>query len=441
MPSVPAIQPLLRTVSIWFLVAAFSACLACPFCLAPSQTWAEMYASADVVIWGRLISSHPGNDRKAPSSVVEVIKVAKGGSHAAVKQKIQLALPIFAKVDSTVLLKGSFQETNIAGMSDTFATDSNGKVLDDPQVKQGHGSSGLKIIPASTSKVISAGDSTESHLSLDSQNFVWDFAEPVSAEAFQYITTSPDLEKPSADRLLFFLKHLQHKDELIAADAWAEFANSKYEEIVAIKKSLPADQLKQWIMNVESSPERAGLYGMMLGLCGRQQDVPFLLKQIGPGAQSDVRFGVEGLMGGLLVLAKDEGLDFLVRSRLGNPNATTSEVFNAMSAVKYAWEYEPDLFSKDVLRASLRPLLKREEFQEIIITDLARWEDWSVMAELVELSATTDQAGVIRSTIGYCWQAEKATTATDEQKQQATSLLAAIKEAHPAAYRRQLMFR
>lgn len=394
-----------------------------------------MFTEADVVVWGRLVSTDQGNAGRQPSSVVKVVKVAKGKKLAAVQQTITVPLPIYADVNSTVLLKGSLQDIRIAGMSDTFATDSDGRTVQAADSKPNGAIDQPSIIPASAMKVASRADS------VGSKSLVWDFAEPVSAAAFQYITTAPTLDKLAIERLPFFVKHLEHEDDLIAADAWAEFANSRYEDIVAIKDQLPAEKLKQWIVDSELSPERPGLYGMMLGLCGRQQDVAFLRKQIGPGEQTTVRFGIEGLMGGLLVLSKDEGLDFLVTSRLANPAAPTSEVFNAMSAVKYAWEYESDLFDRETLRASIRPLLKREEFQEIIVTDLARWEDWSVISELAELCDTTDQKGVIRSTIGYCWQAQKSTTATDEQKRQAAALLASVKEAHPAVYRRQLMFR
>lgn len=434
-PHVNSLPAFLRSLLVWGAVAAFSTCLACPFCLAPSQTWSEMYAEADVVVWCRLISSDQGNEQKQPSSRVKVVKVAKGNSFVAVEQVIEVPMPIFAKTDSAVLLKGSLQDIRVAGASETFATDSNGKTIETAAMKQNGALDQPSIIPASAIKV---SPTTEN---VGSKTLVWDFAEPVSREAFEYITTAPDLAEPASDRLLFFLEHLEHKDDLIAADAWAEFANSRYEDIVAIRKALPADKLRQWIVQAELSPERPGLYGMMLGLCGRQQDVPFLLEQIGPGVQTSVRFGIEGLMGGLLVLSKEEGLEFLVTSRLDNPKAPTSEVFNAMSAVKYAWEYESELFDRDTLRASLRPLLKREEFQEIIVTDLARWEDWSVMDQLANLVKTTDQDGVIRSTIGYCWQAQKTTTATDEQKRKAAGLLAEIKESHPTVYRRQLMFR
>ena len=436
--SVPAV---LRTAFIWLAVAAFSTCMACPFCLAPSQTWTEMFAEADVVVWGRLVSSDHGDAKRQPSSVVKVMKVAKGKSFAAVDQNITVPLPIFADVNSTVLLKGSLQDIRIAGMSDTFATDSDGELISDGEPTQAARLKSQKtikqppVVPVSATKVV-ANSSPR-----DLKSLVWDFAEPVSAAAYKYITTAPALDRKAIHRLPFFVKHLEHEDDLIAADAWAEFANSRYEDIVAIKGLLPADNLKQWILDSELSPERPGLYGMMLGLCGRQQDVAFLLKQIGPGEQTAARFGIEGLMGGLLVLSKDEGLDFLVTSRLANPLAPTSEVFYAMSAVKYAWEYEPDLFNQETLRSSLRPLLKRDEFQEIIVTDLARWEDWSVISELTDLCASTDQDGVIRSAIGYCWQAQKSTTATDQQKRQAAGLLASVKESHPAVYRRQLMFR
>lgn len=432
---IKAVSSILRTAVVWLGLVVFSTCLACPFCLAPSQTWSEMFAEADVVVWCRLISSEEGSDQKQPSSRVEVLKVARGKGVVKVKQIIDLAQPIFAEPGSSVLLKGSFHDIAIAGMSDTFATDSDGREIDQASLKQSASVPTPTIIPASAVSNQQASDGTKG------KTLVWDFAEPVSAQAFQYITSAPVLGEPAADRLRFFVRYLEHSDDLIAADAWGEFANASYEDIVSIREHLPADKLKKWIVSAELTPERPGLYGMLLGLCGRQQDIPFLMEQIGTGVRDDVRFGTEGLMGGLLVLSKEDGLKFLIDSRLANPDAATSEVFNAMSAVKYVWDYEPDLFKKDQLRASLRPLLDREEFQEIIITDLARWEDWTIMEQLEELAKSTDQGGVIRSTIGYCWQVQKTGSATDEQKREAAGLLALVKKSHPDVYRRQLMFR
>lgn len=431
--SVPFMK-VLQTAFCGIAFILFSTCLACPFCLAPSQTWSEMYAEADVVILGTLVSSDHGSDRKQPLSIVRAVKIARGTKTFQKGQLIQVPQPVYADVGSSVLLKGSYQDVRVAGVSDTFATDSDGRQVRSASVTSSE-TNQPQIVPAS------AKESSDSKADKAPGILVWDFAESVSQVAFEYITKAPELNAPSKTRLSYYLKHLEHSDELIAADAWGEFANARYEQIVEIKDQFPAEKLKEWITNAELSPERPGLYGMMLGLCGRPQDIDFLREQIGKGDRDDLRFGVEGLMGGLLVLSGDDGLDFLIESRLANPKANTSEVFSAMSAVKYAWEYESERFDKDRLRSSLRPLLEREEFQEIIITDLARWEDWSVMADLKKLCSSTEQAGVIRSTIGYCWQVQKSASATNQQKRDAASLLAAIKESHQSIYRRQLMYR
>lgn len=394
-----------------------------------------MFAEADVVVWCRLISSDKGNDTHQPTSRVQVLKVAKGSSFAKAGQIIELAQPIFAEPKATILLKGSLQDIAVAGMSDTFATDSDGNAIQQASLTQSDTSDTPIIVSASAVTERAAKRSVSADRSL-----VWDFIEPVSKVAFEYITDAPNLEQPATDRLRFFVNYLEHDDELIAADAWGEFANASYDDIVAIRDALPADKLKQWVVTAELTPERPGLYGMLLGLCGRQQDIPFLMDRIGTGVRNDVRFGTEGLMGGLLVLSKDQGLNFLIESRLANPDAATSEVFNAMSAVKYVWEYESELFDREALRSSLRPLLQREDFQEIIITDLARWEDWTVIEQLKQLCSQTDQDGVIRSTIGYCWQVQKSTTASDENKRAAAGLLAQVKTSHPAIYRRELAY-
>ena len=51
---------------------------ACPFCIAPMQTWAEMVSEANVVILAKLISTSEGSDKLAPYALVEVITVHKG---------------------------------------------------------------------------------------------------------------------------------------------------------------------------------------------------------------------------------------------------------------------------------------------------------------------------------------------------------------------------
>ncbi len=95
------------------------------------------------------------------------------------------------------------------------------------------------------------------------------------------------------------------------------------------------------------SPERLGLYGMMLGLCGQPEDAEFLREQIGdPKPAKEFRFGTEGIMGGYLLLAGEDGLSYLEETRLKPTGVDYTEHFAVMQAVQFIWSYESDVISK-----------------------------------------------------------------------------------------------
>ncbi|MEO2014494.1 MAG: hypothetical protein ABGZ53_08975, partial [Fuerstiella sp.] len=205
------------------------------------------------------------------------------------------------------------------------------------------------------------------------------------------------------ERLKYFLPFLETEDPLVAADAWGEFANAGYEDIVANGKSFPAAKLRTWIADRQTSPERLGLYGMMLGLCGSAQDAEFLQQQIGLPTSKEIRFGVEGLMGGLLLLSGEDGLSFLEESRLKNANASQFDCFAVVQALQFIWAYEPDLMPKQRLRSALYPMLQREDLREIAIRDLARWQDWSALLLLPKVyeASSADDPGTTRAIVGF----------------------------------------
>jgi hypothetical protein len=51
------------------------------------------------------------------------------------------------------------------------------------------------------------------------------------------------------------------------------------------------------------------------------------------------------------------------------------------------WTYEPDRLPKERLKQSMQILLDRPELADLVITDLARWKDWSVQDRLMTMYA------------------------------------------------------
>lgn len=221
-------------------------------------------------------------------------------------------------------------------------------------------------------------------LESDSNVLTWDPPKPISEIGFQYVKQAPPPETPKEKRLRYFLKFLEYPDPLLADDAYSEFAGAEYEDLVLIKQAFSREKLRKWITDEDTLASRLGLYGLMLGLCGNEEDVKLLEAKILDDADT-TRLGIDGIMGGYLLLTGVKGMDFLEDTKIKNPKAPLTDVHALMSAMRFLWQYGQGVVPKDRLRSAARQLLDRREVADMAIADLARWKDWSVQDRLMEV--------------------------------------------------------
>ncbi len=381
----PAVKTLVATALCVVILGRLAIqAIACPLCFGPSQTWAEMITEADVLLLGELISKDEGSEKTPAFSLVKVITVHKGKDLLPEEQILRIPEYIYAEEGDPVLLKARLQDANALKYSETFAT------------------TDVEARPANATKQkiqkVSATEVTDDlPLETARQVLKWDFYEKSSQAAFDYLTVAPSLDEDTGKRLRHFVNYLEHADSLIATDAWSEFANAEYNDIKSVADCFDVDKLRKWIADPKAEPERRGLYGLMLGMCGKPSDAEFLREHVGLPNSKEIRFGTEGLMGGLLTLSGAEGLEYLETTRLKNDQATGFDCFPAIKALQFAWTYEADGFEKERLRTALRPLLKREDIREIVITDLARWEDWNAVPLMADVYKDSNTANDLRT--------------------------------------------
>ena len=67
-----------------------------------------------------------------------------------------------------------------------------------------------------------------------------------------------------------------------------------------------------------------------------------------------------------------------------------SETYAAMQALRFMWTYGDGRIDKERLRKSMRLLLDRPELTDLVVADLARWDDWSVLDRLMDMYGTGD---------------------------------------------------
>jgi hypothetical protein len=236
------------------------------------------------------------------------------------------------------------------------------------------------------------------------ENLAWS-CEPASELGLSYFVKAPTLRKPSAERLPYFVRFLEHADPLAAQDAFNEFGHAPYDAVQQVAELFPADQLRAWLADPGVRDERKGFYGLALGLAGRIKDRPaqeaFLRQQIEKPAD-DFRAGFDGILGGYLILAGEAGLEVVEQRILADPRARVGDVRHAMSSLRFYQEFGREIPTPRLARA-LRHVLGRPEFAAAAIIDLARWRDWNALPEVVALYGTDPlpEAATRRAIVGY----------------------------------------
>ena len=349
------------TVLICF-AAATSAALSCPFCEAPSLTLTEQLNQADVAVLVQYVESKAADREKgfAGETTYEVVDVvhdaAENYKHGG---RIKLDRDRAAKRGDLFLLLGT------------------------------------------------KGNGVE-----------WASPLEVSEASFQYIKQAPSKETNTSERLKYFVRFLEYPDPLIAGDAYGEFANAPYADITPIKDTFPREKLREWLTDPNTPATRLGLYGLMLGLCGTEEDKKLMEQKITEPTQ-DFRLGIDGIMAGYLLLTGEEGLKLIDDTKLRDADIPFSETYAGMQALRFLWTYAPERVSKERLRESMRILLDRPDLADLVVTDLARWEDWSITDKLWEIYHDDDYniPSIKRAIVRFYLVAERAKTADMENPQ------------------------
>jgi hypothetical protein len=372
----------LRILAVPLLFAASAtAAAACPFCEAPSLTLTEQINQSDAAALVQWVESKPANRDKGfvgstTYELVDVVRDSGGGLKPGAR--VTLDRDRAAKPGDLFVLLGT------------------------------------------------RGNTIE-----------WSSPLEVTETGFNYMKQAPTRETNPTERLKYFLKFLEYPDPLISNDAYSEFANAPYKDIVPLKDVMPREKIRKWLTDKNTPATRLGLYGLMIGLCGNADDAELMKQKIMEPTQ-DFRLGIDGIMAGYLLLTGEKGLDELDRSKLRNTEVPFSETYAAMQALRFLWTYAPERVEKDRLRKSMRELLVRPELTDLVIIDLTRWEDWSIADRLMEMydAEQFNVPSIKRAIVRYYLVAERAKADSEaaqlpEYARKAKQYLAQLREEDP----------
>jgi hypothetical protein len=313
-------------------VSAFGSSAVCPFCSAVAMTLTEQMESKDVVVSAKLllIPEIPEDAEEMPKAKFEIIKVLRG---------------------EEILQPGMTFNATLIGRH-----------------------------PVGQEFFV---------MGVDPPNINWTTPMKASPRLLVYLEELGKLPEKGPDRLDFFQDYFEDKESTLAFDAYDEFAKASYEELIQLKPRMDRQQLIDFINNDKTSDNRRRLYLTLLGVCGEPSDADFLEELIDSGDSTKMR-GLNALIACYLNLKGEAGVDLIERLFLANPDCEYTETMQAVSALRFHGT-EASIIPRDRIVKAVRQVLDRKNMADMIVPDLARWEDWTVMDRLVTMFKEADE--------------------------------------------------
>ena len=211
----------------------------------------------------------------------------------------------------------------------------------------------------------------------------WSTPIEITTPVKPYLETILTLSKEGPDRLAFFQNYLESGEDLLARDAYDEFAKAPYKDVIGLKDRMKHEQLVQWIKDPKITASHRRLYLTMLGVCGNKNDAEMLEAMIENDSPAG-KAGLDAMVAAYLTLKGPEGVSLIEDRFLKNKDAEYTETYATIMALRFHGQ-EEKIIPKQRLIEALRCMLDRPQLADLVIPDLARWEDWGSMESLVKL--------------------------------------------------------
>ena len=308
---------------------------ACPFCPPTDATLSEKLAQADAACVVQFLSSVDGEELSMQKTTFKVLKQLRPSDSFKPSAKIEIPIGVTGKPGDLFLLMGQLKN-----------------------------------------------DEMEWSLPIEMDEL---------GREEKYLRNAPSQESPPVERLAYFLKFLDDNNNTISTDAFSEFARARFEDVEQLAPQVSRAKVRSWLE--DPNPQlivRRAFFGMLLGLCGNDSDAEFLKQKIQTMDADSNRIGIEGIMGGYLLLRGDAGLRSMIEQKidalppsLKNDDPRLSDLNGFRMTLSFLWDYRRSQFGEETLRAAMRRYLNRPEFADLAVVDLSRWKDWKPLDELI----------------------------------------------------------
>lgn len=213
----------------------------------------------------------------------------------------------------------------------------------------------------------------------------WTTPTEVTPRSKQYILKMLGFPKDGPERLAFALPYHRDQEEVLWRDAYDEFSKAPYSTIAQLKPHLNADDLKTWIKEDDDPISRLrNVYFTLLGICGRQEDLPFLEEML-RAANAGRRNDLNAVIASYLSIAKEQGIPLIEELFLGSGEFKALPAGGmAVAALRFHGE-ECKVIDRQHITAAMTRLLDIPIQGRSVLSDLARWKVWTPLKKVGEV--------------------------------------------------------
>jgi hypothetical protein len=214
----------------------------------------------------------------------------------------------------------------------------------------------------------------------------------------EYLRGLVALDGDRAQVLRFCAAYLEHPDPEIAADAALEFSKASQVELIDAACKVPADKLRAWLRNPQTSRWRLNLYAFLLGQVGRDADY-VLLRDLLERRQNDLSpSALDGIFIACVLLRPKEGWAD-VRALLEKPDSDFLLRYGALRTVRYFQAHPSGVLGRKEVVDAMALAVAHGDMADLAIEDLRRWGTWDLTDRILPLYKKPDTFPIVRKSI------------------------------------------
>ncbi|HQR05827.1 MAG TPA: hypothetical protein PLN21_03340 [Gemmatales bacterium] len=204
-------------------------------------------------------------------------------------------------------------------------------------------------------------------------------------------------EKDVSKRLRFYFNYLDHFDNEVASDAYKEFAKADYADVVKLVKDYgDADmrkRLQTWLKDPNTAIYRYGLFGLMLGLCGKSEDGEVFLSLLNDPDKSLIS-GIDGILAGYILVDQTNGWKYTKSLIMGN-TSDFAKRHAGLRTIRFLWDTHMGHIPPDELLGAMEQFISQGDIADMAIDDLRKWKQWKFTDKILEQSKRDTHIGAL----------------------------------------------